>query len=271
MFTLGARKAHHAAVTRRARERDGFLPHPARERVAQASIPVQHFAAARVIVDDFREPLRLRPDHHRLRFGLGRRGRPLVGVGRRAGAARARGRPALRVVAVLIDARTVRERPPVLAPHVARREHEVVAIRVPDRCDPDLVAIDDCGDPRIGAITGGEMAGSFQRDDRRADFPRVMRRDDQHRGLVFVRRHVIRDFQGEEVSSLDRRRRAIGRRDVDDLCNLRMRGGYLLHPKENAVQIRVPGRHALRERGVRKGERDQRKRNDESANSHVTS
>ena len=228
MFAFGARHARMAAVSRGLRERGGFLLHPRGERMAQAAIGVEDFPPVRMVVDDFREALAFGPGHHRPRFRF-RSGRwSLVGVGTDAGAASARRAPCLRVVPVLVDADPVREDATVLSPQVVGREDVVVAVGIPDRGDPDLVRIDGAGDPLVDAVSGRQSSRGFERDDGRADLTRMMRRGDEHRRLVLVDLHIVRDAQRKDVAPFESRRRVVCGGDVDDLGDVGILVGDLL-------------------------------------------
>ena len=76
--------------------------------------------------------------------------------------------------------------------------------------------------------------------------------DEEHRRLVFVGRHVVRDLQREQVPAFEGRRRVVGGRDVDELRDRRIRGRDVGHPGDDGVQVFVGRRdHGRRRRKLR--------------------
>ena len=169
---------------------------------------------------------------HRLRLRLGSRSRPAVGLAAGIG----RGTlvvvaPLVGQVAVQVDAVTGRDHtvtivvPQVLAPQpLVRLKGEVIPVGVRDRDEPQLVAVDQPGDLRVGAVVVDEVMQ--QAADHLGGDPLtgVLSTEVEHRGLLAVPglRGVLRELDRGDVLAVDRMA------DAHDLGDARVVGGHLL-------------------------------------------
>ena len=235
----------------------GLGLHERLEGIEPAAVPVARLPPEGVEVEQLGEAPVLREGQHGLRLGL--RGRRGAAVGRAADArARTAGRvPAEGVVAVEIDPDALREHAAVLAPHVVAAKHVLVPVGVPDRGDPDLVAVDQLGDGGRAGVAAGQALDRPQRDHGRHQLAGVVRADEQDVGLVLVDDDVVGDLDGEQVPPLRRRRRPVLRRQVDHLGDGRKGRFRAVHLGVDLVQGRVvllvapPGRRPRARPGSR--------------------
>ena len=163
----------------------------------------------------------------RLRLGCGERRRPPVGL-RRGGAGRAAAAaPVVGPVAVQVGADVGRTAVglPVLAPGPVRPGGDVVlaAVRVDRRHDPDLPAVDDVGDPGVGAVAVGEQVEQVDRHLDGQVLTGVLLGVEQDLGLVLVGADVVGDLHRHQVAALVRRT------DADLAGDRRMVGDDLVH------------------------------------------
>ena len=138
---------------------------------------------------------------------LGRREglRAVVG-GRRLRARRAAAaRPVVAVVAVEVgpDRARARVRLAVLAPGAVGRTGEVVfgAVGVDREDDPDLAAVDDVGDPLVGAVAIRQPAQDRQRLLEREVLAGVVESVEHDLGLGLVGRDVVGDLGDPQVAA----------------------------------------------------------------------
>ena len=163
----------------------------------------------------------------RLRLGCGERRRPPVGL-RRGGAGRAAAAtPVVGPVAVQVGADVGRTAVglPVLAPGPVRPGGDVVlaAVRVDRRHDPDLPAVDDVGDPGVGAVAVGEEVEQVDRHLDGQVLTGVLLGVEQDLRLVLVGADVVGDLHRHQVAALVRRT------DADLAGDRRMVGDDLVH------------------------------------------